>query len=209
VDKEFLKESDIDLVNTVRRKFNLSGDYILSVASFEPRKNHVNILKGFAGALPELPKDTKLALVGRENAFQAKMKELAESLGIPDNVSFCGYVPTKELAALYTGASMLVFPSLEEGFGIPVIEAFAKKVPVITSRIEATREVAGMAAQYVNPERHEEISTSILNVYNDSELRENLIESGTMRVADFTWETHARETIRIYYTLIGRTKDLK
>ncbi len=209
VDREFLKESDIDLVNTLKRKFNLSGDYLLSVASFEPRKNHANILKGFAKALPELPEDIKLALVGRENAYQAKMIELAESLGILNRVSFCGYVPTIELAALYTGASMLVFPSLEEGFGIPIIEAFAKRVPVITGEIEATREVAGMAAQYVNPERHEEISTSILNIYNDSELRGNLIELGAMRVADFTWETHARETIRIYYKLIGRTKDLK
>lgn len=209
IDKEFLVESDIDLVNTLRRRFQLPDEYLLSVASFEPRKNHTNILKGFKDALPKLPPDIKLALVGRENAYQLKIKALAESLEITDRVSFCDYLPTKELAALYAGASMLVFPSLEEGFGIPIIEAFAKGIPVVTSKIEATQEVAGVAAQYVNPQRHEEIGFAISEIYNNAELRRNLIELGNARVADFSWKTHAREAIRIYYKVLGRTKGLK
>jgi glycosyltransferase involved in cell wall biosynthesis len=209
VDKEFLVESDVDLVNSVRRRFQLSADYLLSVASFEPRKNHTNILKGFKEALPKLSPETKLALVGRENAYQLKMKSLAESLGILDRVSFCGYLPTKELAALYSGAVMLVFPSIDEGFGIPIIEAFASGVPVVTSKIEAIQEVAGVAAQYVNPQRHEEIADAISDIYTNTVHRENLILLGSTRAVDFSWDKHARETIRIYYKVLGRTKDLK
>jgi glycosyltransferase involved in cell wall biosynthesis len=208
VGKEFLKESDIDLVNNLRRANRLTGDYLLSVASFEPRKNHAGILRGFAKALPDLDKDTKLALIGRENRYQYEIRALADELGIADRVAFTGYLEAKELAAMYQGASMLVFPSLDEGFGIPIIEAFAKGVPVLTSHLPATEEVAGNAARFVNPQRPDEIGQAIAEIYNDTELRASLVQLGKERVGQFSWEKNARETIRVYYRVLGRVKDL-
>jgi len=209
VGKEFLKESDRDLVNTLRRANHITGDYLLSVASFEPRKNHTGIIRGFAKALPDLPAETKLALVGRENKYQREMRALVEELQLTDRVAFCGYLGTKELAAMYQAAVMLVFPSLEEGFGLPIIEAFAKGVPVLTSRLEATEEVGGDAVKYVNPQRADEIGQAIAELYNDKELRQSLIEKGKQRVQLFSWENNAKETIKVYYRVLGRTKDLK
>ncbi len=209
VGKEYLRPSDPDITNSLRRRNRLSGEYILSVASFEPRKNHAGIIGGFAEALPNLPKDLKLALVGRENKFQHQMRALADELGIADRIAFAGYIGAKELPAFYQGASMLLFPSLDEGFGIPVLEAFAKGVPVVTSKIEAIEEVAGDAVVYVNPNRKEEIGDAISNLYNDLALREALREKGKERVKQFTWENNALETIRVYYRVLGRGKDIK
>ena len=209
VGNEYLAESDPDLTNKLRRANQLSGDYLLSVASFESRKNHSGILHGFARALPKLHKNTKLALVGRENKYQRTIKALTEELGLTDRVAFCGYLGTKELAAFYQGAAMLVFPSLDEGFGIPILEAFAKGVPVLTSKLEATQEVAGDAAKFINPQRPEEIGDAIAELYNDAQLREAFIEKGKRRVGDFSWKENARETVRVYYRVLGKTKDLK
>jgi glycosyltransferase involved in cell wall biosynthesis len=209
IQKEFLGVSDSNHINNLRRKFKLIGQYILSVAAFEPRKNHIGILKGFAEARDKLPKDTGLALVGRENAYQRKMISLADELGISESVAFCGYLPVNDLAAMYQGAAMLLFPSIEEGFGIPIIEAFAKGIPVITSSIEATKEIAGDAAWFVNPQRTGEIAQAINELMTDEELRKSLIEKGTARAAGFSWEKHARETIRIYNHVLGRTIEQK
>jgi glycosyltransferase involved in cell wall biosynthesis len=150
-----------------------------------------------------------LALVGRENKYQREMKALIEELQLTDRVVFCGYLGTKELAAMYQGASMLVFPSLEEGFGLPIIEGFAKGVPVLTSRLEATEEVGGDAVKYVNPQRPDEIGQAIAELYNDYALKEILVERGKQRAQLFSWENNAKETIKVYYRVLGRTKDLR
>ncbi len=208
IQKEFVVPADHDLVNTLRRRYKLIGPFILSVASFEPRKNHAGMLRAFAEARGKLPKDTKITLVGRENAYRREMTALAEELGIAQDVVFCGYLETRELAAMYQGASMLLFPSLEEGFGIPIIEAFASNTPVITSKLDATREVAGDAAVLVNPQRTGEIADAITKLLTDEELRAELVEKGRARASIYSWENHAREAIRIYYRVLGRSADL-
>jgi alpha-1,3-rhamnosyl/mannosyltransferase len=114
------------------------------------------------------------------------------------HVRYLGYLPENDLAALMAGSAVFVMPSLYEGFGLPVLEAMASGVPVVTSRGGALEEVAGDAAILVDPQDTEEIAAGIQRVLDDSALRETLVRKGLARAAQFSWERTARETLRIY-----------
>ena len=125
-----------------------------------------------------------------------------QELKLDKSVIFCGAVDTADLVVLYNGAELLSFPSLYEGFGLPLIEAMACGTPVVTSNVPSLKEISGDAAVFVNPMNTEDISIGILKLLSDNDLRKSLKEKGLKRAANFTWEKTAQETAKVYEEIL-------
>lgn len=137
----------------------------------------------------------KLVLVGQKGWKSESIYQLPKKLGVEDEVKFLGRIPDQDLVALYNGAVALAYPSLFEGFGLPIIEAFACGCPVITSDTSSMPEVAGEAALLVNPVKEEEVARAMSKLSADDKLRNSLIQKGYNRAKEFDWEKAAKETV--------------
>lgn len=163
--------------------FNPGYPYFLSVSNRKPHKNEKRIIEAFFNA--DLNFEIKLVFTGKSTT---ELVDFINRKGNLSRVVFTGYIDESMLPSLYKGALALVFPSLYEGFGLPVIEAMACGTPVITSTTTSLPEVAGDAALLVDPMSVAEISNSILRIVNEPELRNNLIARGYSRTKVFTWD---------------------
>lgn len=170
------------------------GEMVLSVGVIQTRKNTLNMLK----ALKTLPAKYKLVLSGGDGYGSEAIHDFIRTESLGDRVKLLGYIDDSQLARLYQVASVFLFPSLEEGFGIPVLEAIAAGVPVVTSNVSSMPEVGGDAALYVNPHDPSDIAQRVLQATEDSALREDLIGKGAVRAAEFTWRRTAEATLRVY-----------
>jgi len=181
-------------VAAVRNKYNLPERFILYIASSLPHKNYQRLLEAYK-RVKETQAGVKLVLIGaRDYGFEAIERKI-EELGIGDDVVFLGWLPFGDIPAIYSAAEVFVFPSLHEGFGLPVIEAFACGTPVVCSEVEPVTEVAGGAALLVNPMNTGEMADRMCAVLGDAGLRERLIRDGFKRAAEFSWEKTARDTL--------------
>jgi glycosyltransferase involved in cell wall biosynthesis len=194
---EFQPIKDRAALERLRTRLALPKRFILSVGSLEPGKNRATLLKAFAG-LRKRGLGQKLVVAGqRAWKYEADLA-LAGELGIEGNVLFTGYVPPEEMPALYNAAELFVFPSLYEGFGLPVIEAMACGVPVVASNLSAIPEVAGEAALLVDPRDVEQLCDAMERLLRDRRLQGALRKRGLKRAQGFSWERAARETIAVY-----------
>lgn len=177
--------------------------YILYVGSIEPRKNLLRLLKAYAH-LREWSEQWHLVIVGARNIWKSTpVAEAVKKLGMQDCVHFTGYIPEEDLPALYNAADLFVFPSLYEGFGLPVLEAMACGTPVVTSNTSSLPEVAGDAALLVDPYDVEAIAAAMQRILSVSDLAADLRQRGLERAKQFTWEKTARETIKVYERVLG------
>lgn len=192
-------------------KFSHPKPYILAVGTREPRKN----LDRLVAAFTQLNiKNLDLIIAGKfgwgdENPNFAKRGISAEGTKLniknQNNIKTLGYVPQEEMPALYRGAACFVYPSLYEGFGVPVLEAMASGCPVITSSTGSLPEVGGTAAVYVGPTKTNEIAGAIDAMLRlNSSTRQNLVKRGSAQAAKFSWEKTARETAKVYEELVQR-----
>lgn len=173
--------------------YNLKPEtYYLFVGTVQPRKNLERVIIAFSRQLSAI----RLVIVGQKGWLSDEIYKLPKKLGIEDRVKFLGYVPEKDLPALYSGAIALVFPSLFEGFGLPILEAQACGCPVITSNISSMPEVAGKGAILVNPYLIEDIIRGMERVKREGE-RVKLIKAGFENIKRFSWEKCAKETLEI------------
>jgi glycosyltransferase involved in cell wall biosynthesis len=179
------------------RPLNLpTRNYFLYIGRPDPHKNLQRVISAFA-ALPNC-KDYELWLVGpSDRRYTPILQAQAEELGIANQVKFLNYVAYSELPSIINGAIALVFPSLWEGFGLPVLEAMACGTPVITSNISSLPEVAGDAAILINPYNTAEITAAMQAVANDSELRSHLSTQGITRAKQFSWEKTGQATAEV------------
>jgi glycosyltransferase involved in cell wall biosynthesis len=192
------------IVTPVLSQHHLEEPYILYVGSIEPRKNLVRLLKAFAQTNKKLPQ-FKLVIVGARNYWKSSpVAETVKEFSLQDQVVFTGYIPDEDLPAIYNGAYLFCFPSLYEGFGLPVLEAMACGTPVITSNTSSLPEVAGDAALLVDPYQVEDIATGMENVLENPSLTLELKTKGLERAKQFTWEKTARETIKVYQEILGK-----
>src|SRR5947208_2754067 len=182
----------------LRRRIGLHADkYILFIGGADPRKNHATLVAAFAGRAEQL-KSHALVLVGdRVHPFGSYMKTV-RAHGLEAQVVCPGRLPSEDLRLLYSAAELFVFPSIYEGFGMPVLEAMACGAPVITSNTTSLPEVAGDAAILINPLNAGELGEAIVRVLSDEKLREGLRARGLERVKQFTWERAARHTMEVY-----------
>jgi glycosyltransferase involved in cell wall biosynthesis len=181
-------------IDRARKKFEIEGDYLLSVGTQEPRKNLQNTIKAYEA----LNIDQPLVIIGRFGWGQ----KIKPSKG----VKLLGFVPDEDLPPLYAAASCFIYPSLYEGFGLPVLEAMAIGCPVVTSDRGSLKEVAGDAAILVNPESVEAIAFGIKVAL---ERAQELSEKGIAQARKFSWEQTAAETMKVYEGLTSRVKKPK
>jgi glycosyltransferase involved in cell wall biosynthesis len=193
---------DQDALNALRRKYSLRKRILLFLGMIEPGKNLVNLLAAFA-RLREFHGEYCLVLAGDFGWNYRPVLAAIERLGLRELVHLPGYIPEEELPALYNLAEVLVYPSLYEGFGLPVLEAMACGIPVITSNVSSMPEVAGDAAVLVEPRSVEQLSNALSRVLTDADLRAQMSEKGLERSRMFTWEKAARETMQVYEEVAG------
>jgi glycosyltransferase involved in cell wall biosynthesis len=187
----------------VRRRYDLADRFILYVGTIEPRKNLPKLIEGFAkrrkaGDLPH-----QLVCAGPYGWLSRDIEDRIERLQIEDAIRFTGYVPFEDLPTLYSLAEMFVFPSLYEGFGLPVIEAMACGTPVVTGYVSALSEVAGGAVEQVDRLDADALGEAIVGLARSRERRENLSALGLQRSHFFSWDRAARETLEVYRLAAG------
>lgn len=176
---------------------------ILSVGTLQKRKNTGGLVEAFEG----LPRDWRLVLAGAPTGFGAhEILRQIENSRSRDRIEVTGYVAEKDLRALYSRASIFAFPSLDEGFGIPVLEAMAYGLPVVASNTSALPEVTGTAALLVDPRRPAALQAALMSLIQDAELRERFSEEGLARAGEFSWEGSVQKTYRVYEELISQTR---
>jgi glycosyltransferase involved in cell wall biosynthesis len=168
--------------------------YVLFVGTFEPRKNISTLLR----ALALTSTDMRLVIVGEAGWVDNAPGQLAHELGVDDRITFAGRVDDAELDALYRGARALLLPSLDEGFGLTVLEAMSRGTPVLCSDVPALREVGAEAALYHAATDAAALAAQLSLLWRNSELRADLAQRGRARTAEFSWERAARETLIVY-----------
>jgi len=180
-------------VASVRQKYHLPTDYLLFVSSLEPRKNIALLIDALAAAKTDIP----LVLVGWHGWGEKEWLNKIDS-ALKNRIILTGHMPDEDLRAVYTGATSLVYPSLYEGFGLPLLEAMACSCPVICSNTASMPEVAGDAALFIDPYNRDSLAHAIDTMVHDTELRRSFIGKGMARAEQFTWEKTARRTIDIF-----------
>jgi glycosyltransferase involved in cell wall biosynthesis len=169
--------------------------YFLYVGTIQPRKNIRTLITAFKSLHKKNPK-YKLVLVGKMGWLFGDIFDYVLEQELEDHIIFTGYVSNSQLAALYKKAECFIFPSLYEGFGIPLLEAMQHRCPVIASNAASLPEVGGDAAIYFNPKDPDELEGKIEEMINNASLRQSLVKKGLKRVQLFSWEKSARETLR-------------
>ncbi|MEM1157498.1 MAG: glycosyltransferase family 1 protein [Verrucomicrobiota bacterium] len=166
--------------------------YILCVGSLQPHKNLIGILKTFKKISASQP-DMRLLIVGKKQSYFNSVDGIDKFI-TGSNVEFTGYLTDEMLAELYRNAEVLLFPSFEEGFGLPIVEAFYAGCPVVTSKCSCLPEIAGDAAALVDPHDHDEMASAVLSIIRDAKVRDDFIQKGFERSRKFTWKD-AGETV--------------
>ena len=183
----------------------LPQQYFLSVGTLEPRKNIERTLQAYAALPEQLRKDFPLVLTGGKGWKDAAILARSKQIKPPGRVILTGYVTQNQLHDLYAGAAAFLYPSLYEGFGLPILEAMASGVPVITSNVSSMPEVAGNAALLIDPTCVDEIAAAMQRIVEDSALAATLGARGKQRAGGFTWARTAEQTLNVYrHVLAGR-----
>jgi glycosyltransferase involved in cell wall biosynthesis len=196
----FREIANKDTLNLIKEKYSLPDDFILFLGNEAPKKNLVNVLKSYSKYVDENPDPTQLVIL--ESSHEQILNHLAKikRLDILDKISLPGYIMHCDLPKIYNLATLFLYPSLRESFGIPIIEAMACGTPVITSTTTAMPEVAGNAAYLVDPQNVDELTKAINELTNNIDLNTAIKEKGLKRAEDFSWKNTAFQTQNIYLT---------
>lgn len=182
---------------SVREKYQLPDAFLLNVGAIEPRKNQLLILKALkAGAI-----DTPLVIAGRQTDHIAELQRFITEKKLQDQVHLLPNVDFADLPALYQSASIFIYPSQYEGFGIPVVEALQSGVPVIAAKGSCLEESGGTGSRYVSPNDPAELAEQIMALENNKTLRDNMIEQGKTYARQFSDEAIANQLMQIYRSL--------
>jgi len=191
--------TDEEQLKKVKNKYNLPDRFILFVGAMVANKNLVRLIKAFQAIRNEPDnKDVGLVIAGIQTWNSKPIIELAKKLEIERHVTFAGFVPIEDMASLYTLSTLYAFPSIVEGFGLPILEAFACETAVITSNATAMPEVAGDAAILIDPYNVDDIADAMVKVLSDESLQKVMIKKGLERAKNFTWKKTAEKTLEVY-----------
>lgn len=194
----FMKSVDEETKLQIRHKYKLPDNYILHVGNIEERKNALMLIKAVHIAKIDRP----LVIIGRKTKYFKQIQQYIDDQQLK-NILFLDTIKNEELPSFYRMADLFIYPSLFEGFGIPIIESLFSGTPVITSRGGCFPEAGGSGTIYIDPHNVEELSDSIKKVLSDSVLRNRMIESGYRHAAKFTPEKAAEKVVRVYESLFS------
>jgi glycosyltransferase involved in cell wall biosynthesis len=203
IDRPYWENVEQKKLEQTKADYNLPSDFLLFVGASEQRKNLLNLLEALKIVHARNKKIT-LLLIGPKGQDHKNVKTKIQELELDSWVKMIGYLDDIELKNFYWLASAFVYPSLWEGFGIPLLEAMACGVPVVTSQTSALPEAGGEAAVYSDPRNPEDIAEKIILVLEDHSLREKLIAAGKKRIQSFGWESAASEVLRFYEFIMER-----
>jgi len=194
---DFLRPRDASAIDALKATYGLPPEYAFYPANTWRHKNHVALVQALHLLREKRGRVLSCVLTGVEREGHAALVEATQARGLAGQIHILGYVPPHEMPMLYAGARFLVFPSLFEGFGLPVLEAMASGCPVACSNVASLPEVAGDAALYFDPHDPEAIADAMDQLLTDDDLRQGLVRAGAARVRQFSWERTARETLKV------------
>jgi glycosyltransferase involved in cell wall biosynthesis len=195
---EFRVQADPAELRRVLACYGIQAPYVLAVGNLEPRKNLVRIIRAFASLLDNGLPPHQLVIAGKAHWQGSVVGQEIERLGLGNQAILTGYVSTDDLVSLYNAARLFCYPSLHEGFGLPILEAMSCGAPVITSNTSSMPEVAGAAAWLVDPCSEQDLATAMERILTDEAQRRELREKGLRRAADFSWAYTAQLTLQAY-----------
>lgn len=199
VDASFFSLREPAIIDADLATLGIRTPFLLAVGTLEPRKNLLTLLRAYSTLPPSVP---PLLLVGKHGWGKTSLIDAIAQLGIKDRVHITGYVPDAVLPSLYNAAEIFVYPSLYEGFGLPVLEAMACGAPVITSNVSSLPEVAGNAAVQVDPSRADDLAEAIRTLLESPDMRTRMRQAGIERSQCFTWDKCAQETLDVYHRVL-------
>src|SRR5712692_6885939 len=204
IDATMLEDPGPEEMERVKERYQIRGRFVLFAGNIKPHKNLERLIVAF-GLLKQRPgnDDVKLLIIGDEVNRYGSLRRAVEAAGVRQDVRFFGFVPDHTLAALYRLASVFVFPSLYEGFGLPPLEAMACGTPVVTSSLSSLPEVVGDAAVLVDPYHPEDIARGLEDVLSDPALQADLSARGRARAHEFSWERSAQAIHAGYMKVLG------
>ena len=198
VNQRFNNQFDKATIETFKTQYKLPERFILFLGNTAPKKNTPNVIKAFVEYCRMEKNPTPLAILDYDSSLvQSALQELSAA-DCFKHIIFPGYIPSSEMPKMYNAATIFLYPSLRESFGLPILEAMGCGTPVITSTTSSMPEVAGDAALLVDPYQPSQIAESIRKLLNDSGLHQSLIQKGLKRAGEFTWEASARELLKYY-----------
>jgi glycosyltransferase involved in cell wall biosynthesis len=188
----------------VRRRLDISDDFILFVGTIEPRKNLLTLVRAFEQILHNSACQTQLVLAGDEGWLTGDLHSFLRNADFSERVRLVGYLDDDDLRALYSSCGVFVYPSLYEGFGLPLLEAMTCGAPVITSNIPSIRETVGDVALLVAPTAVDDLARSIMRLLENSAEREQRSAAGKQHASEFSWEKAAAATLSVYRQVISQ-----
>ncbi|MGO4214298.1 glycosyltransferase family 4 protein, partial [Terriglobus sp. YAF25] len=194
-----------DQIERVRRTYELGTKFALYIGTLEPRKNVARLVDAFASIAAKHPELT-LVIVGMKGWMYDGIYEAVANSGLESRVKFTGFIPEEDKPYLMAASTIFAYPSLYEGFGIPVLESLACGIPTITSNTSSLPEVAGEAALLIDPTQKEQISSAMDRLLSDSSLYERLRKEALLQAAKFTWRKTAEQTLTAYEEVVSDAK---
>ena len=182
-----------------------AGILVLAVGNLQPRKNLLRLVEAFALVAATIP-SAQLVIVGKAQLDSSAVYRAVKRLNLEKHVVFTDYVSNQELVLFYQAAKLFVYPSIYEGFGLPILEAMACGTPVVASNTSSMPEVAGGAALCVNPLVSEELAQAMLALLTNLNIANTLAEKGIRWAQQFSWQKTAQETLAIYRAVHARQK---
>lgn len=203
-DESFRVVEDPAVLDACRRKHKLPEEFIMYLGTLEPRKNIVGLIKAFHEfRRSQDHANPKLVIAGAKGWMYSDIFNLVSSCGLQDDVIFLGYVDDEDIPLLYNCARIFVYPSFYEGFGLPVLEAMACGVPVITSNTSSLPEIVGDAGIMVDPNDNAGLAAAMGRLWRDEVLRRKMITRGLARASTFSWDKTAQRTLALYRNVLG------
>jgi glycosyltransferase involved in cell wall biosynthesis len=179
------------------RKYEINYDFILYLGGFSPRKNIKGLIEAYYKIYKKLSSPQKLLIVGKHGKSYDDYRELVSKLGMDENILFTGFIPVNDLPLFYNGASLFVYPSFYEGFGLPPLEAMACATPTITSNVTSIPEIVDGCAMTINPYDTDELAEAMHIVLEDKKLWEHYSYIGFKKSREYSWKQTAKETLDV------------
>jgi glycosyltransferase involved in cell wall biosynthesis len=196
-DAKFKPTKDKECLNKVKEKYGINQDFILHVGTLNPRKNLGFLIDVFAEVAKKIP-NYQLVIAGKKGWYYENIMLQVKALGIEDKVLFIGYIDEEDKVAMYGAATLLAFPSLYEGFGLPPLEAMSCGLPVIASNRSSIPEIIGLAGPLIDPKDKLAWVKTIIAILNDKNKLAEYSQKGLVQASRFSWRKTAQETIKVY-----------